>query len=164
MSPNWVSTKMKLYFTPRSHFARKVRILLELYAIDYEQVDIGNVADSDKKNFNDNPLMKVPVLLDGEQSIIDSDNIAQYIVKKYDKSDRYEVFTESIFDLNARAILNGIMSEEVKVILAERTYVPIEQYPFFDKALLNQLNMDSNGWKNTQNNLVWKILNTKTFT
>ncbi|ATH09113.1 hypothetical protein BIY24_14520 [Halobacteriovorax marinus] len=39
---------MKLYATPRSHFSRKVRILLELYSIPYEFIDVGNVADSDE--------------------------------------------------------------------------------------------------------------------
>ncbi len=79
--------------------------------------------------------MKVPVLVDGNQWLIESDHIARYIVGKFDPLDRYRVNTRDIQHLNARAVLNGIMSEEVKVILSRRTGVPTEQYRFYDDAL-----------------------------
>lgn len=126
---------MKLYATPLSHFSRKVRILLDLYKIPYEFTDIGNVASSDTVAFASNPLMKVPVLLDGEAWLIESDHIASYLVNKTDSEDRYSVLTKDISQLNMRALMNGIMTEEVKILLARRTGVPTDQYPFFDKAL-----------------------------
>lgn len=126
---------MKLFATPLSHFSRKVRILLELYSIAYEFIDIGNVADASLDIFGKNPIMKVPTLVDGENWLIESDHIAQYLVDKFDSTDKYQVKIESVLDLNIRAVLNGIMSEEVKVILGKRTSIPIEEYPFFDKAL-----------------------------
>lgn len=125
---------MKLYATPLSHFARKVRILLNLYKIDYEMVDIGNVASSSAEDFAHNPLMKVPTLKCDGQLIFDSDNIAAFIVRKFDPDDRFNFFTTNLNDLNARAVMNGIMNEEVKIILAKRTGVPTEQYDFFAKA------------------------------
>ena len=36
---------MKLYYTPRSHFARKVRILAAALKLDFELIDVGNVAE-----------------------------------------------------------------------------------------------------------------------
>ncbi|WP_417335340.1 glutathione S-transferase [Halobacteriovorax marinus] len=126
---------MKLYATPRSHFSRKVRILLELYSIPYEFIDVGNVADSDLETFGKNPLMKVPALIDGENWIIESDHIANYIVNKFDPVDKYQVKIESVADLNIRAVLNGTMTEEVKIILGKRTSIPINEFSFFDKAL-----------------------------
>lgn len=126
---------MKLYATPISHFSRKVRLLLDLYGVEYEFIDVGNVAEGDVETFGGNPLMKVPVLIDGDQWLIESDSIASYIVRKFDPSDRYNVNTQDVRHLNARAVLNGIMSEEVKVILSRRTGVPTEQYRFFDDAL-----------------------------
>lgn len=123
-----------LYGTPLSHYARKVRILLDLYKIDYEFCNIGEVSSASLDMFADNPLMKVPTYVDGKSWVIDSDHIAQYIVKKHDPTDRLRVFTEDISILNARAVLNGIMQEEVKLILAHRSGVPTEQYVFFDKS------------------------------
>jgi glutathione S-transferase len=125
---------MKLYGTPTSHFARKVRILLDLYSVPYEFVDVGNVAEGDMEKFAGNPLMKVPILSDGTSWLIESDHIANDIVQKFDSTDRYLVRARDPWALNIRAVLNGIMSEEVKVILARRTGVPIEQYRFFDDA------------------------------
>lgn len=126
---------MKLYTSALSHFARKIRILLDLYAIPYEIIDVGNVAEGASEKFANNPLSRVPVLVDGETWMIDSDHIAQYVVRKFDPTDRYEVFTHQVNDLNIRAVLNGIMSEEVTVIIARRLSVPTEQYSFFDDAL-----------------------------
>lgn len=125
---------MKLYCTPLSHFSRKIRILLDLYNIDYEMIDIGNVVSSDIDNFAHNPLMKVPTLEYEGQLIFDSDNIAAFIVRKFDPSDRFNFFTNDLRILNARAVMNGVMNEEVKIILAKRTGVPTEQYDFFTKA------------------------------
>lgn len=126
---------MKLYATPLSHFSRKVRLLLDLYSVPYEFVDIGNVIQTETKIFADNPLMKVPILVDGDDWIIESDHIAAHLVRKLDPQDRFQVMTQNLFDLNARAVMNGAMTEEVKLILARRMSVPTQQYDFFSKAL-----------------------------
>jgi len=125
---------MMLYATPLSHYSRKVRILLDLWQLPYQFVDIGNVTNTDQDVFAGNPLMKVPVLVDGSQWIIDSDIIAQYLVEKYDPKDRYRVKELDWARLNIRAVMNGMMQEEVKLILAKRTGVPIDQYEFFHKS------------------------------
>jgi glutathione S-transferase len=126
---------MKFYSSLLSHYSRKARILLDLYEADYEFCDVGNVAEGDMKSFADNPLMKVPVLVDGANWIIESDHIAGYIVSKFDPADRYRFNPASLFHLNARAVLNGLMGDEVKIILARRAGVPTEKYTFFDDAL-----------------------------
>lgn len=125
---------ISLFASPLSHYARKDRILLDLYGIDYEFKSVGEVGGTSLEAFAQNPLMKVPTLVDGPTWIVDSDHIARYLVRKYDPKDRYRVLDEDIAVLNARAILNGIMQEEVKLILAHRSGVPTEQYAFFDKA------------------------------
>ncbi len=126
---------MKLYLTKLSHFSRKVRLILDLYSVPYEVIDIGNVADSDQLNFAGNPLMSVPVLEDGKHWLIESDHIAVYLSQKLDSNNRYKILTRELSVLNARAVLNGIMSSEVKYILAKRTQVPVEQYSYFAKCL-----------------------------
>ena len=53
---------------------------------------------------------------------------------QFDPIDKYHVMRTKVFDLNTRAILNGLMNEELKVIVAKRQGVPIEQYQYFNKA------------------------------
>jgi len=141
---------VKLYATPLSHFSRKVRVLLELYGIPYSMIDVGNVAEVDMQKLGRNPLMQVPVLEDGDTWLIDSDHIAGYIVKKHDPVDQYHVFITDTFDMNARATMNGIMNNEVKIILAQRTEIPTEDYAYFSKArqsIINALHWLEQNWR-----------------
>lgn len=126
---------MKLFATPKSHFSRKIRLLLDHMEKPYALVDIGNVADNAPAVFSDNPIMAVPVLEDGDVWMIESDHIAAYIVRTYQPKDPYEVLTTSVTALNARAVMNGIMGNEVKVILADRTGLDPKPHAYFQKAL-----------------------------
>lgn len=124
---------MKLIHTPRSHFSRKVRILLDALGIRVELLDAGNVAASEPAAFGPNPLMKVPTLIDGGQVVFDSDHIAAHIVRVRDPSDRFRVLTQATDVLNARAVLNGIMATEVELILAARTGIDVAAHARFAK-------------------------------
>ena len=126
-------SSMKLVYTPRSHFSRKVRILLEAWQVEVELVDAGNVADQDLHAFAGNPMLSVPSLLDGDVAVYDSDHIAQYLVSSFAPDDEFAVLTRDVDLLNARAVMNGIMSAEVQVILAERTGIDTHRYERFDK-------------------------------
>lgn len=125
---------MQLFATPLSHFSRKVRLLLDHYELDYEFIDVGNVANANVDLFQGNPLMKVPVLRDAALWLIESDHIAAYLARKYDPEDQYQVLTTAPAALNTRAVLNGIMADEVKIILAERTGLGTKDHAFFQKA------------------------------
>lgn len=125
---------MKLYLTPLSHFARKVRIVAEYYSLNIEYVDVGTVTDIGIDKYADNPLMAVPVLTDNESWLIESDNIVSYLIEKNDPSDILKFKTKDIETLNMRAVLNGIMSNEVKIIQGKRSGIPIENYVYFKKA------------------------------
>lgn len=124
---------MRLYYTPRSHYSRKVRMLLGGLRRSVELVNVGNVADSNPTIFGENPLMKVPTLVDGDHTIFDSDHIAQYLVRTYDHEDTFQVLTTQIDDLNARSVMNGVMAAEVELILAERTGLDTTAHRRFDK-------------------------------
>lgn len=70
---------MKLYTTPRSPFARKIRIMAIEKNIPLELVNHDLVNKSDEL-LAANPLGKVPVLiLDNGQSLVDSPVICEYI-------------------------------------------------------------------------------------
>ena len=118
---------MKLYYTPRSHYSRKVRILVDSLALNCDLIDVGNVADLSKDLFGPNPLMKVPTLIDGDCVVFDSDNIAQYLVRQYDSNDRFQVLTSDISVLNARVVMNGIMAADVEIVLAARAGIDAQQ-------------------------------------
>ncbi len=142
---------MKLYYTPKSHFARKVRILLDALNIKAELIDAGNVADAPLNLFANNPLMKVPALVDDQQVLFDSDHIAQYLVQKYDPDDRFNVMITAPELMNARAVLNGIMSAEVELVLAERTGIDTTRYPRFQRhrdAIKQGLDWLESNWGN----------------
>lgn len=124
---------MQLYYTPRSHFSRKVRILLAALGLDATLIDAGNVGDADTAAFGPNPLMKVPTLVDGHRTLFDSDHIAQYLVVRHDPGDRFGVLTRDPDALNARAVMNGVMATEVELILAERSGIDTRGLPRFDK-------------------------------
>lgn len=124
---------MQLHYTPRSHFARKVRIVLGALAIDCDLVDAGNAAGSDPALFGPNPMLKVPTLVDGGQVVFESDHIAAWLVRRHDPADRFDVLTTDADALNARAVMNGVMSAEAELILAERTGIDIRAHARFDK-------------------------------
>lgn len=125
---------MQLVATPASHYARKVRLLLDHYGLPYDMADAGNVADFSEDRFSGNPLMLVPVLNDGDLTVYDSDHIAAYLVRKHDPADHYGVLTTDVRQLNARAVLNGMMTAETRLVLGARTGLKTENHPFFDKS------------------------------
>jgi glutathione S-transferase len=125
---------MKLHYTPKSHYARKDRILIDALKLDVELLDAGNVADQDPDLFAGNPLMKVPTLITDEgEAIFESDHIAEYLVRQYDPNDHYQVLTTDLKALNARAVMNGVMAAEVELVMAERTGIKTGKYQRFDK-------------------------------
>ena len=70
--------------------------------------------------YGDNPLMRIPTLVDGATTIIDSDHIARYLVGRFDADDRFGVRSERVADLNRLAVTSGVMANEVVLILARR--------------------------------------------
>ncbi|HTL35474.1 MAG TPA: glutathione S-transferase family protein [Kofleriaceae bacterium] len=124
---------LKLHGTPLSHFTRKVRILLGELGVQYEMVWLSSVMERSPSAFADNPLMRVPTLVDGDRMLIESDHIARYLVGRYDASDWFGVKSDDPAAMNFLAVANGIMSNEVVIILAKRGGLAIEGVVYFDK-------------------------------
>lgn len=124
---------MQLFYTPLSHFSRKVRILSGLLGLDMLLVDVGNTAEADLPHFGGNPLLRVPVLWDGERMLMESDAIAAYLVRRFDPADAFGVLTQDLDRLNARAVMNGVMAAEVELILAARTGLDVAAHRRFAK-------------------------------
>src|SRR5581483_731111 len=65
-------------------------------------------------------LLRVPTLLHDGKTIIESDHIARYVVATFDPADRLRVRSDDVDDLNALAVINTIMGNEVVLIMAKR--------------------------------------------
>ncbi|MGE5185989.1 MAG: glutathione S-transferase family protein [Acidobacteriota bacterium] len=111
---------MQLFGTPLSHFTRKIRILLGELGVPFELVRPESLLATTSDAYADHPLMRVPTLIDGDVRLVESDHIARYVVGKHDPGDRFGVRSEDVGDLNRLAVVNGIMANEVVLILAKR--------------------------------------------
>lgn len=82
---------MKLYSHPLSGNSHKVRLLLALMKIDYEEivVDLLNGEHKKPEFLAMNPRGQVPVLVDGDATIYDSQAILVYLVNKYGGGDKW---------------------------------------------------------------------------
>jgi glutathione S-transferase len=111
---------LQLYGTPLSHFTRKLRILLAELDVPFDFERVSGVLETTPAAYANNPLMRVPTLVHGDHTLIESDHIARYLVGQYDPGDRFGVRSEQVRDLNRLAVANGIMDNEVVLILAKR--------------------------------------------
>ena len=128
----------RLHGTPLSHFTRKLRILLAEFGVEFDLVPAPNgVLATDAAGFGDNPLMRVPTLVHDGETLIESDHIARYLVRTYDPDDRFGVRSERTADLNRLAMANGVMANEVVLILAKRGgLADLERVVYFQKLAL----------------------------
>ena len=125
---------LRLVGTPLSHFTRKIRILLAELGVPFEFDRSPGVLSPPGAAYGDNPLLRVPTLLHGAITLIESDHIARYLVRQFDPADRLRVRSEEVDDLNHLAVVNGIMNNEVVLILAKRAgLAQLEDVAYFRK-------------------------------
>ena len=125
---------LRLFGTPLSHFTRKVRIVLAELGVAYEYVRTGSVLAPTRAGYGENPLLRVPTLVRGDVTIIDSDHIARYLVALYDPADRLQVNSLAVESLNRLAVVTGIMNNEVVLLLAKRAgLADLETVAYFRK-------------------------------
>lgn len=126
--------RLRLVGTPLSHFTRKIRILLAEFEVPFEFDRSPGVLSPPGAAYGDNPLQRVPTLVHGDVTLIESDHIARYLVTRFDAKDRFRVRSENVSDLNQLAVVNGIMSNEVVLILAQRAGLTnLEAVAYFRK-------------------------------
>lgn len=124
----------QLYGTPLSHFTRKIRILLAELGVAFDFVRAPSILTTSGASYGQNPLLRVPALVDGGATVIESDHVARYVVGKWDPADRFGVRSEHTEDLNRLAVVNGIMDNEVVLILAKRGgFADLESVAYFRK-------------------------------
>ena len=129
--------KPQLYGTPLSHFTRKLRVLMSELGVEFDFVRAPGVLATNAATYGDNPLLRVPTLVYGSDTVIKSDHIARYLVNQFDPTDRLRVCSETVPDLNRLAVVNGVMDSEVVLILAKRGgLTDLEGVVYFRKLML----------------------------
>jgi len=80
---------MKLYVHPLSGHSHRALLFLSLIGADFEEVFVDLAAGAHKQPefLKINPFGQVPVLVDGDTVITDSNGILTYVAKKYGRTD-----------------------------------------------------------------------------
>ena len=80
---------MKLYYHPLSGHSHRARLFLSLLGIDHQsiQVDLAAAEHKSAEFLKLNRFGQVPVLVDGDTTIADSNAILVYIARKFGKTD-----------------------------------------------------------------------------
>ena len=100
-----------LYLTPLSHFSRKVRVVLEEMRLDCEFSYAPNLLSEDPGDFGGNPILRVPVLEDGANWVVESDNIVRYLLDTYDPgNDTFSFLHMTVPQRNALAFITAVMA------------------------------------------------------
>ncbi len=127
-------TTLSLYGTPLSHFTRKIRVLLAELDVAFDFVRVGGVLGTAPSGYGDNPLLRIPTLAHDGVTLVDSDHIARHLVGRFDPGDRLCVRSDDPHDLNRLAVANGVMDNEVVLILAARGgFTDLESVAYFRK-------------------------------
>ena len=122
---------------PLSYFTRKLRVLMSELGVEFDFVRAPGVLATNAATYGDNPLLRVPTLVYGSDTVIESDHIARYLVYQFDPTDRLRVCSETVPDLNRLAVVNGVMDSEVVLILAKRGgLMDLEGVVYFRKLML----------------------------
>jgi len=145
----------KLFLTPLSHFSRKVRIVLEELGIDCEYEYVPDLLSADSSDFGGNPILRVPVLQDGQEWVVESDSIVRYLVEQYDPgNDRFCLFSMSPLQRDALAFISALMGAEVEILLAQRSGIQqVEQLSYFRRYFAVIRNCLS--WLESNGSRVW---------
>lgn len=123
---------LRLYATPLSHFARKVRILLHELDVPFELHFVEDLLSSDPKDFGGNPILRIPTLVDGDAWVVESDQIARHCAERFDPTDRHAVLSLSLRQRNALSMINAAMAAEVEILLSQRSGIEeIESLKYF---------------------------------
>lgn len=106
---------MNLYYQTHSPYARKTLVLIhELGILDQTQVTHYETSPTEENPlvFAKNPLGKVPILVDGDQTLFDSAVISRYLLDNYNELDEQNSnntrLTSSLKDFQLEALATGI--------------------------------------------------------
>jgi glutathione S-transferase len=101
---------LTLYDNPFSPFARKVRMVLQFKGLQYRSID-ALALDEHERLLGVNPRAEVPVLVDGDVTVVDSADIVSYLEDRFPepavfpvraelraKARRWQRLADTVFD------------------------------------------------------------------
>ncbi|MEZ5927752.1 MAG: glutathione S-transferase family protein [Parvularculaceae bacterium] len=80
-----MTARVTIIGSPISPYVRKILAILALKKVDYE-IDPIVAFYTDERFTKINPLRRIPVLIDGDTTIVDSSVIAAYLEDKYPRA------------------------------------------------------------------------------
>ncbi|MDN3652076.1 glutathione S-transferase family protein [Thalassotalea ponticola] len=117
---------MKLYGSTASPFVRRIRIYA--YSIDLEFIALDIFSDGDRQTLiQHNPCLKVPFLLDDQQSILDSRVIFRYLQEKF------SLTALSWQQENLLTLIDAANDSFVSLLLLQRSGVDVDNDIMFCK-------------------------------
>lgn len=124
---------MKLHWSPRSPFVRKVAILLKETALEQQVVNVRSVAAIATPNLPlmvDNPLSQIPALvLDDGRALYDSAVICEYLDSLHDGARFFPAAGDARWlALRRQALADGMLSV-LLIWRQERLKTPAQQLP-----------------------------------
>jgi glutathione S-transferase len=126
--------KMKLFYSPASPYARKVRaVAIETGLdgrIDMVPVTVSPVAPNAEVNRH-NPVGKIPALVDGKTSLFDSVVICEYLDSKHRRTKMYPKSGAARWTaLRQHAMADGLL--DAALLARYETFLRPEQYRWKD--------------------------------
>ncbi|MGH8480921.1 MAG: glutathione S-transferase family protein [Nevskiaceae bacterium] len=144
-------TKMKLYFSKTSPYARKVRIAIEELGLgEHVEEVVADPFDPPAELLEANPLSRVPTLItERGEALPDSQLILDYLIHRKTGlatlsrgAKRWEV-------LRRTQIADGVIDAAVSIVMEKRRPESIHYIPFLDRQIatirrsLDALNRDA---------------------
>ena len=128
---------MKLFITPASPYARKVRVVLAEKRIECEIVEIS-LSDPNSPLSSYNPLGKVPTLaLDDGRNIFDSSVIAEYLDNKTPVAHLIPQEHNHRIDVRCwEALADGICDAAVAIVMEKRRPLEKQNSEMIERQLL----------------------------
>lgn len=133
---------MTLYGSLPSPYVRRIRMLLEGMDYRFEAVDLYN--DEKRAEYASiSPIKKLPVLVDGEQTVFDSHVICEYLRRKQGAPDL------PIEQHNLIAAIDGVNDSLIVLFMGTRSGLEVSPSALLFKLQLERI-PDTLAWLNAQ--------------
>ncbi len=121
-----------LYGSHPSPYVRRIRLLLDAVDYTFEAVDIYN--DAGRSEYAKlSPLRKLPVLVDGDQTVFDSHIIHQYLCDKLDLP------RCSLEQHNLISAVDAVTDSLIVLLMGQRSELEVDDSKFIFKLQLERI-------------------------
>ena len=133
---------MTLYGSLPSPYVRRIRMLMDGMDYHFEAVDIYN--DAKRAEYAAvSPIKKLPVLVDGDQTVFDSHVICEYLRRKQ------QLPEQPISEQNLIAAIDGVNDSLIVLFMGKRSGLEVSPDTLLFKLQLERI-PDTLAWLNAQ--------------